>query len=428
MMSGKICLSLAALVLLSPLSARADAPPLLPVQGYLTLSDGTPIDGSESLTFALYGTATGTRALHREEIETVFFRGSFAVYLGETAPLDLSIFRDNTEVWLGMAVAEGAEMSPRIRLASMPYAAMAAYCGEASTLNGATADDFALASHTHELTELTGVPADLLDGDQDTTYSAGTGISINNSTIEADFSAVQSRIDASCPVGQSIQAVDADGNITCHEDQLGPGTITAVTVGSGILGGGNVGAVNVSADTTFLQRRVSASCAVGSSIRAIAADGSVSCEPDDSGGSITGITAGFGLTGGGASGNVTVAIDETQAQRRVGGTCNVGSYVRAIGPDGSVTCGNDSDVMANVSVSQDFSIARNDVNGTSSIVMVSATRSICFLTATSLRDIGFGSEQGACTITTAAGNWRLDATLADTLDGNVNCSARCLSW
>ena len=35
---------------------------------------------------------------------------------------------------------------------------------------------------------------------------------------------------------------------------------------------------SIAADTTYLQRRVSSSCAVGSSIRAIAADGTVTCQ------------------------------------------------------------------------------------------------------------------------------------------------------
>lgn len=50
-------------------------------------------------------------------------------------------------------------------------------------------------------------------------------------------------------------------------------------------------------------------CAVGSAIRAIAADGSITCETDDVGaGDITSVTAGSGLTGGGTAGDVTLGI------------------------------------------------------------------------------------------------------------------------
>jgi hypothetical protein len=55
---------------------------------------------------------------------------------------------------------------------------------------------------------------------------------------------------------------------------------------------------------------------------------------------ITKITAGTDLTGGGNSGNVTLNADETKLQRRVTGSCTTGSAVVGINQDGTVGCAN----------------------------------------------------------------------------------------
>ncbi len=106
------------------------------------------------------------------------------------------------------------------------------------------------------------------------------------------------------------------------------GTVTSITAGTGLTGGVITGVGTIAADTTYLQRRVSGlGCAVGSSIRVVNADGSVVCQLDNVGGSgtVTSITSGTGLVAGTITSTGTIAADTAYLQRRVSASCAVGS-------------------------------------------------------------------------------------------------------
>ncbi len=157
--------------------------------------------------------------------------------------------------------------------------------------------------------EVTGKPAGFADDvDNDTQYTGSSGVVLAGTNFTADTAFLQRRVSTTCPAGQSIRAIDVLGFAICEPDD---NTVTAVGVNSGLL----LSAGILSTDTTSsLQRRVGSICAAGSSMRFINADGTVGCEPDDVGtGDITEVTtaANSGLTGGVTSGIANLAVDPT---------------------------------------------------------------------------------------------------------------------
>jgi hypothetical protein len=108
-----------------------------------------------------------------------------------------------------------------------------------------------------------------------TTDSTLSGTGSTASPLAVNTTNVQSRVSSTCAVGTAIRVIGSDGSVTC---QTASGT--AYTSGDGVT----VLAGVISIDPTYAQRRVSSTCTAGSSIRAIAQDGTVTCETDDSGG------------------------------------------------------------------------------------------------------------------------------------------------
>ncbi len=119
------------------------------------------------------------------------------------------------------------------------------------------------------------------------------------------------------------------------------GTVSSITAGTGLTGGVITASGIIAADTAYLQRRVSSSCSTGSFITAIAADGSITCSTPSTGasGTVTNIATGTGLTGGPISTTGTITADTTYLQRRVTSSCSAGSFITAIAADGTATCG-----------------------------------------------------------------------------------------
>ncbi len=159
-------------------SALASAPALLPFQGFLTDSAGAPIDKTLQITFTIYDDSLAGRVLYAQSQTVRIDRGFFNAYIGTTGSnnaLDPTIFNTATPLYLGIRVATDTELTPRTRLASVPYALYANACGDALSVGGQSPSAFAPAVHATAWSSLTDVPAGLADGDNDTLYTAANG-------------------------------------------------------------------------------------------------------------------------------------------------------------------------------------------------------------------------------------------------------------
>ena len=112
-------------------SAFADVPTTMQFQGFLTDAQGTPLSGAHDITFSLYGSMDGQDSVWTDTYTLTLEMGAFSVVLGgEENPLDASVFA-GAPLWLGISINNGAELSPRSLISSVPYATRAAIADNA---------------------------------------------------------------------------------------------------------------------------------------------------------------------------------------------------------------------------------------------------------------------------------------------------------
>ncbi len=202
--------------------AAGAVPATLPVQGVITDADGAPLDGTVSVAFTVYEDAAGTTSVFTETRDVSFAEGFFAVYLGDQAALDLAQLASLPSAYLGIAVNGDDEMD-LIELGTVPFAAAAEFCAEATTLQGLSPADLTLQSDDLDWSRLTSVPAGLDDGDDDTTYAAkgNSGIEL----VGGEFSLL-----SSCAVGNVLKRTATGWDCAADESAAGGGTISDVTL------------------------------------------------------------------------------------------------------------------------------------------------------------------------------------------------------
>jgi hypothetical protein len=102
-------------------AASAAVPQLLTQQGRLYNGAGAPVNGKQSMQFALYSTPSGGTPIWTEVMDVQIDDGYFSVELGGGAAFPADLFEEPV-LYLGVTVGNDAEMSPRAEVRSVPYA------------------------------------------------------------------------------------------------------------------------------------------------------------------------------------------------------------------------------------------------------------------------------------------------------------------
>lgn len=118
----RFALALGALAITS-VAAMAAAPSLVNYSGVLTDAGGLPQVGIFNVQFRVYDQEISEATPLWAELQSVTTDadGRFSVLLGSSTPLTSSAFA-GTDRWLGVRVGTDPEMTPRTRIASVPYA------------------------------------------------------------------------------------------------------------------------------------------------------------------------------------------------------------------------------------------------------------------------------------------------------------------
>lgn len=137
-MKNKNLKLIAIIMLISVLGLLAEPPRTLTYQGKLTDVGGIAITGTVDITFKIFNVASGGTALWTEAHTSVpVTNGLFDVTLGESTPMDIDF---DEQYWIELTV--GTEpLSPREKMAAVPYAHRAVYADDGPTNWTLSGDD-----------------------------------------------------------------------------------------------------------------------------------------------------------------------------------------------------------------------------------------------------------------------------------------------
>jgi trimeric autotransporter adhesin len=347
---------------LRPVSASV--PPLIQFSSVATDEGGSSMSGLVNITFSLYGSQKGGEPLWTEKQNSVPLdaTGHYSVQLGVASAkgVPTTLFTTGEARWLGVRIAEQAEQ-PRVLLLSVPYALKA---GDAATIGGLPPSAFVLAapgtgdaSAQTNSTESTASVADVPPAGSVTGSGTANFVPLWTSASSIGNSVLfQSGTGSTAKVGINTitpaSTLDIKGTATIRGlfslPSAGTATSTKGTnsqaekMTASVFNSGTGTAVPQNFQWQAEPVRNNTSGATGS-LNLLFAQGS--SKPAETGlniasngkikfaagqtfpgaGTITGVTAGIDLTGGGTSGDVTLNVDTAKVPQLSGNNSFTGN-------------------------------------------------------------------------------------------------------
>ncbi|MFO7675099.1 MAG: tail fiber domain-containing protein [bacterium] len=230
----------------APGSDNLDAitiPRFLSYQGRLTDTLGVPVpNGSYSVVFRLYTLPSGGSAFWNETRSVTTEDGLFAVLLGSVTPI--GSMPDAGAAYLTMAIEGGAELVPRLRIASAGYAYLSERAASADLLQGKDTTGFVRTGQASSVTSAMIINGTIVASDLNQ-MGAGTG-----QVLKWTGTAWAPRNDSIGGGGTVPDSVPGSFAVTTDlrvygKGRIGPGNSNAGTAAF-VAGEGNVASANYS--------------------------------------------------------------------------------------------------------------------------------------------------------------------------------------